>query len=176
MEQRYKDELNKLGFTSNVESVKTVLETRAYHNTCDDITDCSYAVLNMPTCHDAAVETKMRDILFKLFSECHLRTVEITHYSPLGGKPFSISRDSIQFTFSNALTEKELVDNVLYLLQMSFDAVREAYFKLSPDDPDLKTKKRKATMLGKRIKAIQIFIESGSTSYNYYTQHYHPLD
>ena len=60
MEQKYIDELAKLGFSSNLETVQTVLAARAYHNTYTSITDCSYAVLNMPTCFDAALEEKIK--------------------------------------------------------------------------------------------------------------------
>lgn len=52
MLQKHIDKLQKLGFTGDLDSIRPVLEMRAYHNTYDTfsaaVTDRSYAVLNIP--------------------------------------------------------------------------------------------------------------------------------
>jgi len=175
MEQKYIDELAKLGFSSNLETVQTVLAARAYHNTYTSITDCSYAVLNMPTCFDAALEEKIKALVFKALTVCYKNSVDITHLSYLSNEP-RVGKNRIQFVFSDALTEEQIIEKVLALLQFTLNTIKEIYDKTSANASDPESYKKRLNSMSARVKAMQIFIEAGSTSYEYHTESYDPLD
>ena len=175
MEQKYLDELGKLGFAEAAESVKTVLASRAYHNTYNDVTDCSYAVLTMPKCHAEKAEKRITQIIFTLLLEYYRRTERRTHYAPGAMAPVRVEGDSIQFEFSDALSEKEITKKVMGLLDTTLHAIQAAIAKSCADTPEAQKKKRIFTLLEKRVLAIRLFIEAGSTSYEYHVECYDPL-
>jgi hypothetical protein len=176
MEEKYRAELAKLGFTYRVECVKTVLETRAYHNKYNDITDSSYAVLNMPTCFGAATEDAIQKAVFETLAICHQASVKQTHFSPAGGSRIYVREKGIQFEFSECLSEAQIVEKMMALLKMGLDALKSVYEGYASDDPEAPAAKKKIARAYHRIRAIAIFIKAGSTSYERKTEWYDPLE
>lgn len=173
MEQKYLDKLSKYGFVENIDSVKTVLECRAYHNTYSSITDSSYAVICIPTLFSVRLEKKIKSDIASLIQKYYFSTIELTHF-PCISNGFKIIDDNIQLTFSNALSLEKISSLVISILEMVFEEIKNKYREASSDE--LKTTRIYLAKLGRRVRAIQIFIEAGSTSYNYTEKHYHPFD
>lgn len=179
MEQIYKDKLIELGFTADPESVKTVFATRAYHNTFNGITDCSYGVLTVPACLSAKRERLITEVLFDILSTAYYNTERITHYSPANLPRIRIENNRIQFEFSDALTEKQMVDKLLTFLRSADEQLNRIHIELSleePRDPNYEKTELVINTIINRIEAIRVFIEAGSTSYEYNLEAYHPLD
>ena len=174
MEKWYRDELGRLGFTANPELAPPVLELRAYHNTYDDITDCSYAEINIPVYLPEAAEKKIKKAVFETIAACHRENMRDEIFWP-GRNPAAIGANYIQLKYPAAMGKEKIVANVKDILQRIFEDVREGYFELSPSAPDYQKRRRFFTLIGKRLKMIELFIDAGSVTYDYHTEHYDPL-
>ena len=171
MEQKYIDELVTLGY-SDPQSVGTVLATRAYHNLFDDIVDVSFVVLNMPVCFDEETEKKLRKIIFTTLIDLHKAHFERKRFSPGALCAYSVEGNSLQLEFSFDQTHEKLVENFIFLLDRLSDAIEAAHADIMTEGPLSDRQKEGYTYMKNRVRAIKLFIQAGSTTYEHHIENY----
>ncbi len=176
MEQKYVDRLNELKFSTDPNSVKTVLSIRAHHNEYNDVTDKTTIIIKMPTCYGPEEERDLFKKVFDTLSICYKKLVDPTFFSPGRGYSPWILDNEIGFSLNDVLTEQEAIAQVLKMLDYGFEQKKADYLSTPENTPENVKKRHTIAKVARRLRVIQTFIEAGYVSYESSVENYDPLD